>query len=122
MAFTYVGTLASTRDRVRFAIGDTVEDAGPRPSDANFSDAEIDGLLSNESSWQMAVAAAFEALAAEWTRHVSFNADGMSAEQSDVAAGFRAQAADWRARNRYAVGSRSVTRADGYSDDEDNVT
>lgn len=123
--FTYLGTLSTDRDRVRFYIQDTVEDAGPRPADANFSDSEIDGLITTEGNWQRAVAAGFERLAAEWTRHPTFKADGTQVNRSDIAAGYRAQAQEWRKKHGTTgggAGSRAVTRVDGYSDDADNVT
>jgi len=125
MAVTYNESLASDRDRVRFAIGDTIEDSGPKPADGNFTDPEINGLVTLEGSWQRAVAAAFETLASLWAVHATFNADGMSVSQSDIAASYREQAADWRRRfgssAGASAGSLNVTRADGYSDDLDNV-
>lgn len=121
MAFTYVGDLSTSLDKVRFHIGDTVEDAGPKPSDGNFTDAELSGLVTSEGSWQRAVAAAYETLDTLWTKHVSFNADGMSANLSDVAAGYRAQALHWRDLYGYTntgkSGSSAPTRKDGYSTD-----
>lgn len=124
MAFTYSDTLLTDRDRVRFAVGDTLEDAGPRPGDVNFSDAEIAGLITLEGSWQRAVAAAFETLASLWATHTTFDADGMSADQSDIANQYRDQAASWRRRFGEAAGmsggSVAVTRVDGYSDDIDS--
>ena len=119
MAFTYLGTLATDRDLVRFSLGDVVESSGPRPADGNFTDAEVDGLLTAEGSWQRAVAAGFERLVAEWTRYPSFKADGLSLNRSDIAKGFRDQAADWRKKYGtttpvYVVGQ--ITK-DAYSDD-----
>lgn len=126
MSFTYSDALTLDRDLVRFAVGDTVVSSGPKPADANFSDAEIAGLVTIEGTWQRATAAAFETLAALWARHVNFSADGMSASQSDVADQYRASAALWRGRYGTAAtgasGSSAVTRVDGYSDDLDNVT
>lgn len=125
MAFTYLGTLTTDRDNVRFHLGDTEENAGPRPADANFTDAEIDGLIAAEGSWQRAVAAGFERLATEWTRYPSFKADGLSLNRSDIARGYREQAAEWRKRHgttapAYVAGQ--ITK-DAYSDDvtSDNV-
>lgn len=124
---TYVGDLMSDLDRVRFNIGDTVVNEGPKPEDGNFTDAEISGLITLEGTWQKAVAACFETLASLWSKHVTFNADGMSADQSDVAAQYRASGADWRSRFGYASGSSPsgsspTVRADGYSNDLDNIT
>lgn len=124
MAFTYAGDLSTNLDKVRFYLGDKVEDAGPLPSDANFTDAELNGLISAEGSWQKAVAAGFETLAARWRRYPNFKADGLTLNRSDIADGFLAQAKRWRATygRGAGAGSRAVTRADGYSDDKDNVT
>lgn len=128
MAITYAGTLATDLDRVRFHLGDTdtATSKGPKPADGQFTDNELNGLISVEGSWQRAVAAGFEALASLWARHVDFDAGGMSASQSQIAAQYRQSALEWR--TKYGVGSsggsgsRAVTRADGYSDDLDNVT
>ena len=119
MAFNYLGTLATDRDQVRFHLGDVTEEAGPRPADGNFTDAEIDGLITAGGSWQQAVAAGFERLATEWTRFPSFKADGLSLNRSDIAKGYRDQAAQWRAefprvRPTYVAGQ--ITK-DSYSDD-----
>lgn len=121
MAFTYNGTLTTSLDCVRFYIQDTVSAAGPKPSDANFTDAELGGLITLEGSWERAVAAAFEALAAAWAKHVTFSADGVSVSQSNIAQSYQAEAAKWR--KLYGSGSAGttgvveVTRIDGYSDD-----
>lgn len=124
MAVTYSDSLSSARDRLRFAIGDTTASAGPKPADGNFTDAELDGLLAIEGTWQRAVAAVFETLASLWARHTTFNADGMSVNQSDVAQQYRDMARAWRLSYGSASGSSgtvAVTRADGYSDDLDNM-
>lgn len=120
MTFTYVGDLSTDLDCARFYLNDTVEDSGPRPSDANFTDAELNGLLTLEGSWQKAVAAGFERLAAEWTRHPNSVADGLALSRSDIAKGFTEQAKQWRARygtTESTVTSNALTRVDGYSDD-----
>jgi len=124
MTVTYLGTLATSRDKVRFYLGDKIENAGPLPNDANFSDAEIDGLITAEGSWQKAVAAGFETLAARWRRYPDFKADGLSLSRSDIADGFLEQAKNWRRTygRGTGAGSRAMTRVDAYSDDKDNVT
>ena len=120
MAFTYLGTLATDLDLTRFNLNDTVEDAGPRPADANYTDAELNGLITVEGSWQRAVAAGFERLAAEWTRFPSFKeTQGLSLNRSDIAKGFAATAATWRADFGKAIPvyvAGQITK-DGYSDD-----
>jgi len=124
MAFTYAGDLSTDRDKVRFYLQDTILDSGPLPGDVNFTDGEIDGLLTAEGSWQRAVAAGFETLAAAWKRFPTFKADGLTLNRSDIASGYAEQALYWR--KAYGVsgggmGSRAVTRQDGYSDDIDNT-
>lgn len=119
MAFTYDDTLGTDLGRVRFHLGDVVENAGPRPDDANFADAELNGLITVEGSWHRAVAGGFERLAVEWLRYPTFKADGLSLNRSDIAKGYQKLAATWRAR----FGSPTPThvvgaiRKDGYSDD-----
>lgn len=120
MTVTYVGDLSTDLDCVRFYLGDMVASSGPRPSDANFTDAELNGLITLEGSWQKAVAAGFERLAAEWRRYPSFSADGLSLSRSDIANGFQEQAREWRAKYGSTVStvtSNALTRVDGYSDD-----
>jgi len=120
MAFTYVGTLATDRDKVRFYIQDTVESAGPKPDGKNFSDAEIDGLVTNEETWGRAVAAAFESLTAIWRTLYTFSADGGTYHRSNVADGYAAFAAQWRKKYGYSgstVSTSALTRVDAYSDD-----
>ena len=120
VTITYLGTLATDLDKVRFNLSDTVENAGPRPADANYTDAELNGLISQEGSWQRAVAAGFERLAAEWTRYPSFReTQGLSLNRTDIAAGFRDSAGEWRARFGAAIPvyvAGQITK-DGYSDD-----
>ena len=127
MAFTYLGTLANDRDKVRFYLQDTVSESGPKPADGNFTDDEIDGLITAEGNWQRAVAGGFETLATAWRRYPSFTADGLQLARSDIAKGFDDQAEKWRKQHGTATsprsgaaGSRAVTRVDGYSDDIDN--
>ncbi len=127
MTFTYAGTLSTNLDRVRFWLHDITQNAGPLPGDVNFTDSELDGLLTVEGSWQRAVAAGYEALAAAWLRHVSSNADGLQLARSDIAKGYAEQAKRWRldygtsSKSLTAsTGGRAVTRMDGYSDDVDN--
>jgi len=130
MAFTYIGTLATDRDKVRFYLADKVASAGPRPSDGNFTDAEIDGLITVETSWERAVAGGFETLASEWIRYPSFQADNFAISRSHIAKNYQDQAERWRKRyggtspdDLYgSPGGQAITRADAYSDDKDSVT
>jgi hypothetical protein len=130
MAFTYNGTLTTDLDRVRFYLGDVTSGSGPLPGDANFTDAELSGLITAEGSWQCAVAAGYERLATSWRKFPSFMADGMQLQRSDIAKGFEDQAKEWRKKygsgstasssRTGGAGSRAVTRVDGYSNDVTN--
>lgn len=98
MTFAY--DLTTDRGKVRLNLGDTQENAGPRPDKRNFSDAEIDYLLSAESSVIVAATAfGFEILASEWASfaiseregEAQYDAKGMA----DVYSGL---ANDWRSK------------------------
>lgn len=117
MAFTYNGTLTTNLDRCRFYLQDVVSAAGPKPSDGNFTDAELEALVTLEGNWQRAVAAGFEALAAAWQKHVTYSADGLQIDRSDIAKGYAEKAADWRKQFGRA-GARPIAtlaRTDAYS-------
>ncbi len=124
MAFTYTGDLGTDLNKVRFYLQDIVSGSGPKPADGNFTDEELGGLITTEGSWERGVAAGFETLAAAWRRYPTFKADGLSLNRSDIAKGYSTQAKEWRRKyggSGGGAGSRAVTRADGYSDDINNV-
>lgn len=98
MAFTYLGDFSTDLDKVRFHLQDTVENNGPKPSNKNFTDAELTALISLEGRWERAVAAGFETLAAAWQPETSFSVYDGSFTQSDAAKGYRELAKQWRAR------------------------
>lgn len=126
MAFTYDADFTTDRDKVRHYIRDTVEFEGKLPDDVNFSDAEIEGFITVEGSWQRAVAAAFEALAAAWIPHVTYQADEMAISLSHAARNYQTQAEYWRKRygpwqmNQIypSPGSLEMTIQDEYTPDE----
>lgn len=85
MAFTY--DITTDRGKVRFNLGDYTENKGPRPRKTNFSDAEIDYLLTTQgSSINKSVAMGLDALGNEWLAYsiaekegdVSYDAKGLS--------------------------------------------
>jgi len=122
MSFTYIGDLSTDRDKIRFNLQDVTASSGPRPSGGNFSDAELDGLLTLEGSWQRAVCAGFEALAAQWMRYANYTIGPRSEQVGAIAKNYADQATTWRARWGYGqtatgAGSSAVTRVDAYSDD-----
>ena len=123
MTFTYnpLDGLDTGLAKARFHIGDTVEDAGPKPEKGNFQDEELEALISLEGMWQRAVAACFEALAAAWGIYADARLDDYSESSSQKAERFAALAQRWRAQYGYGVGvsieAVHLTRVDGYSQD-----
>lgn len=117
--FTYRGDLSTTRDQVRFYVDDTVEASGPKPDGGNFTDEEIDGLVTLEGSWQRAVAAIFETLAGAYADLVDITAGPRRESLSQTAGAYQSLAQMWRRQHGggTAAGSRFVTRVNGYSDD-----
>lgn len=123
MTFTYVGTLATDLDTIRFRIQDTVSGSGIKPSGGNFTDEEIAGLLTIEGNVNRTVAALYEALATIWGIHADSKIGSRDEKLSQVAAGYAKLAA--KARSDYGYGSTTlstgfVTRVDGYSSDIDS--
>ena len=98
MAFTYSEALTTDRDKVRFRIGDTQLDVGPRPDKRNFSDAEITFVISEESDQvNGAIAHCFEILASEWSSYALSEKEGeVQFDAKEVAENYRKQAEDWR--------------------------
>ena len=121
MAFTYDTANPGSREYVRFHLRDTTSGSGPLPDDDNFSNAELDMMLAEEGTWQRAVAAGYEALAAAWFINPSWQADGLAVSQSHIGKNFADLGSLWRKRHGGAFGStafaRSVIKVDGYSDD-----
>lgn len=117
---TYTGDLASDIDKVRFHIQDTTADSGPKPGGSNFSDDEITGMVTLEGSWQRAVAGMFEVLAGLWGQYVDTAVGSRRQSLSQTAERYAKLAAEWRTqygRSGSRVGSRFMTKIDGYSDD-----
>jgi len=126
MAFTYTETLATDRDKIRFAIGDTIVNDGPRPratANSNFSDAEIAGAVTMEGGWTTAAAFLCEVLAREWaaeagrTELADYKEDFSNRAQlfADRALELRARYGGWRQTTQSAP-----TRVDGFSDSIDS--
>jgi len=120
MAITYLGTLATDLDRTRFYIGDRVEDSGPRPSDGNFTDAEINGVITVASTWQRAVGQLLDALSVEWSQHADITVGPRRQSFSQIAEAYAKRAEKWRKDHHIYPGINvaGVIRDDGYSDDE----
>jgi hypothetical protein len=118
MSFSYDDTMTADVDKVRFGLQDTELSKGPKPGNANFTNDEIDALLSMENSWQLAVAAGFEKLAAAWARHTSFSVVNGSFTRSDAAKQYLAMAKEWREKYGESItsygrpGSIAVVKVD----------
>jgi len=120
MTFTYNDELATDRDRVRFHLQDTISGSGPRPGGGNFTDAEIDGLVTLEGSWQRAVAAGLEALAAAWANYADLQVGQRRENLSQIAVRYQQEAEHWRHNHGSASQATTsishITRVDAYSD------
>ena len=102
MSINYDDRLTDDSDKMRFWLQDTVDDRGPKPAKKNFSDAEIDALITAEGSWQRAVAAGFEVLTSAWQSETTFSVQNGSYTRSDAANGYRKMAIEWRDKHGYA--------------------
>lgn len=121
MAWSYNDALSTDRDKVRFYIQDTTQDSGPKPGSANFTDNELDGLLTIEDSWQQAVAAAFEVLAAGWAHYADLTAGPRRQSFGQISKRYEARAKEWRQKyghtTQVGVAAVGIIKKDGYSDD-----
>lgn len=120
MTFTYVGTLATDLDEIRFKIQDTSSGSGPKPSGGNFTDEEIAGLLAIEGSVERTIAALYESLAAIWAHYVDTKIGPRDEKLSQVAQRYQKLATEWRdtyGTGHTTFGTAFATRSDGYSDD-----
>lgn len=123
MAFTYSDTLSTNRDKIRLRVGDTQQNAGPRPDKRNFSDAEITFVLAEESTVNASIAHIFEILANEWAAYAISEREGdVNFDAKEVADEFRKQAVIWRnkpggaSEAENSSGLITLTREDAYTD------
>jgi hypothetical protein len=109
MAFTY--DLTTDRGIVRLNLGDTVENSGPRPDKRNFSDEEIDYLLSTETEGTTAATAlGFEILANEWAAYTIAEREGeVSFDAKEVSDQYLQIASEWRNRPGGGTGGKSLS-------------
>jgi hypothetical protein len=124
MTFTYLGTLATDLDKVRFWIGDTssVSGAGVKPGGANFTDEELGGLITAEGNWGRAVAGTCEVLASLFAQQVDITLGPRREALSQAADRYQKLAERFRAQygmpsGTSRAGVRHPTRIDGYSQD-----
>jgi hypothetical protein len=111
MTFTYLGTLATDLDKVRFHVGDTssATGAGVRPDGTNFTDEELTGLLSVEGSWGRAVAGAFATLAGLFAQQVDITLGPRREALSQAAERYSALSAEWRKIHGYPAAATAAT-------------
>lgn len=113
MTFTYAGTLASDREKVRFYTGDTV-------SPGYLSDEAIAVLLVDEGGVGGAVVAALQSIAAQLARP-DFKADWLQVSNAEARKGILAQLAEMRRKFGQSAITASVVnvyRADSLATEE----
>lgn len=89
--------LNSPIGQIRLLIGDTVENVGVKPDGSNLTDAEIEYFYQREGmEVTRAAALACETLAALWTTHPDFEADGLRLNRGMVAKGWLQSALRFR--------------------------
>jgi hypothetical protein len=126
MTFTYVGTLTTSLDIIRFKLGDTVEDSGVKPNGGNFTDEEIAGLLSLEDdNTGRTVAALCEVLANIWANYVDTRIGPRDEKLSQIPKFWQTRAKQLRSEVGYTTGSVSTGTINLGIDEEDenfNIT
>jgi len=124
MAFTYSDSIAIDRDKVRLRAGDTVENEGPRPDGRNFSDGELDFILTDEGSVTAALAQVFEILRAEWAQVFGSEREGEVVQQANDNVEYYTELAKaYRARARTSgSGSITLSRDDAYTGSNSEYT
>ena len=111
MAFNYDDTVlaTSTKDYVRFLISDTVENSGPKPKEANFSDAEVEFVIDeNSDDPHLAASSLFSILAGMWSKYTDSKTGDASDSWSKIAEAFREDAKDMEKRSALKKGAASV--------------
>ena len=123
MTLTYAGDLSTDLDKVRFHIGDTAASSGPLPSAGNFTDAELNGLLTSAGSVNKAVSAAMAAISARWSSYANITVGPRKEEYAAVSEAWLKRQDAWDKKYGVKLASTAssgwVTRVDGYSDDID---
>lgn len=120
MTFTYLGTLATDLDFIRFKIGDTVSGSGVKPNGGNFTDEEIAGLLVIEGTKERTVAALYETLANVWGRYVDTRIGPRDEKLSQIPASYRALAKQLRTEYGYGVSNVTAGSINLGIDEEDS--
>lgn len=127
MSFTYDLDSADATEqlvsKVRFEIGDTVHETGPRPDGTNFADDEVEYWLDSEGDHIMrAVAAGLETLARQWSVVPNTNLGPHGESASQIAEAYKGRAAELRTRYGYGNTTRSGAFAIGTVPSDPSVT
>lgn len=102
MSFTYSEALTTNRDKVRFALGDTV-------SPGKLTDAEITGLIALRGTWEGAAADGWRRFAGDVARFGKDYANEKGSEtQSSFAEHCMEMARSWERRHTAAVESTTT--------------
>ncbi|MCO5188533.1 MAG: hypothetical protein M9928_15625 [Anaerolineae bacterium] len=113
MSFGY--DISTDAGILRFALGDTAENIGPRPGARNFSDAEIAHLLNvANNDIDQATLAGLEILSNEWSAYAGSQKLGPEAQAFDQAKEYAKRASELRVQigsrhNRNGRGGFAVT-------------
>lgn len=117
MGFTY--DLTSAIGQVRLLIGDTVQNAGVKPDDDNYSDEEIQVFLDrNDSNVNITASELLENLARLWATEPDIKMGPVSEDRSDVSENIQKQAEKLRQQSGGDATAFSVgfNRDDGYAE------
>jgi hypothetical protein len=122
MGFTYIGDLSTDLDIIRFEIGDTVEDAGIKPDNSNYSDEEINGILAIEGATGYTIARLYANIALLYAPFVDTKIGPRDEKLSQRGKMYALLAKQWR-EDYPPLGASMAT---GYLDfdfdqDEDNM-
>jgi hypothetical protein len=122
MTFTYSSNLETDLSLIRLYVGDSVENAGPRPDSTNFSDEEVSALFGlAEGNVSVVVSQLFSILVAEWTKlAVSITIGPRREELWRVADMYKKRAQEWAVVAGIASStfSSGVIRRGYYADSE----
>ena len=109
MTFTYLGTLATSLDKVRFLIGDTAS-ASPK-----FTDEEIAGVLAMQTNVYHAAATLAERLSGDLASRVDISIDGASFDYSGQAQRYSDLARSLRSQASMSAGGLGLPKVGGLS-------
>ena len=112
MSFSY--DLTTDIGVVRLELGDTTPDAGVKPDGTNLSNEELQVWLTREGGVMLAVAAACEALARQWSGVANLTVGPRSEQADTVAAKWSTRASELR--GLYGYGDEDAgANAGGFS-------